>query len=291
LPVSIGDPERQGVVDSFFDRHASYWQDVYRADEVQGLVYRRRMETVLEWVDALNLPASASVLEVGCGAGLLSLELADRGLDVIATDSSPEMVELVGRLARERSTNNLDVRRADAHSLPFEAGQFRLVVALGLLPWVHDPGRAVREMARVLAPRGCLIVTADNRARLNFILEPRENPLLTPVRLARRTLRRRLGEPDGGPPSYRHLPSEIDRMLESADVSPVRRTTIGFGPFTFLGHRLLPDRWGTVLHGRLENVSADQSTLRRLGWHYIVAGHKAGEPSERDALKLALQES
>jgi ubiquinone/menaquinone biosynthesis C-methylase UbiE len=272
--VSTANPDHQRVVDSYFDREASYWHEVYRDDGLQGLVYRRRMETVLAWIDSLRLAAGAPVLDVGCGAGLLSLALADRGLAVTATDSSQEMVDLVARQALERNAVGVSVQRADAHALPFPASQFQLVVALGLLPWLHDAGVAVREMSRVLAPDGWMIVTADNRSRLNFVLEPRENPLLTPVRLVRGVMRRGSEDTSAGAPSYRHLPAEIDRMLALAHVQPVRRATVGFGPFTFLGRRVLPDASGTALHARLERASADRATLRRLGWHYVVAGRK-----------------
>jgi SAM-dependent methyltransferase len=272
--VSSINPDQQQVVDSYFDREASYWHDVYRDAGLQGLVYRRRMETVLEWIDALRLQAGTRVLDAGCGAGLLSLALADRGLDVTATDSSQEMVDLVARQARERNAERVSVQRADAHSLPFPAGEFQLVVALGLLPWLHDAGGAVREMSRVLAPGGWMIVTADNRSRLNFVVEPRENPLVAPVRVVRDAIRGGEADDPGSAPSYRHRPAEVDRMLTAAGVAPDRRATVGFGPFTFLGRRVLPDASGTALHGRLERASADRPTLRRLGWHYVVAGRK-----------------
>jgi SAM-dependent methyltransferase len=272
--VSTANPDHQRVVDSYFDREASYWHDVYRDDGLQGLVYRRRMETVLEWIDSLRLAAGVPVLDVGCGAGLLSLALADRGLDVTATDSSQEMVDLVARQARERSAGRVSVQRADAHALPFPGGEFQLVVALGLLPWLHDAGGAVREMSRVLAPGGWMIVTADNRSRLNFVVEPRENPLMTRVRAVRDAIRGREADDPASAPSYRHLPAEVDRMLTAADVAPARRATVGFGPFTFFGRRVLPDASGTALHGRLERAGADRPTLRRLGWHYVVAGRR-----------------
>lgn len=274
--MSTARPDHQGVVDSYFDREASYWNDVYRDAGLQGLVYRRRMETVLDWIGALRLPAGTPVLDAGCGAGLLSLALAERGLAVTATDSSQEMVDLVARQARERGTPGVSVQRADAHALPFADGEFQLVTALGLIPWLHDAAGAVRELARVLAPGGWMIVTADNRSRLNFVLEPRENPLLTPVRLVRDVIRGGVEDTSASAPSYRHLPSEVDRMLTAADVRAVRRATVGFGPFTFLGRRVLPDSSGTTLHARLERASADRTTLRRLGWHYVVAGHKTG---------------
>jgi len=72
--------EPQVAVDEHFDRRSDYWRDVYGGDSAESLAYRERMETALAWVDQLNLPAGASALDVGCGAGLMTVELAARGM-------------------------------------------------------------------------------------------------------------------------------------------------------------------------------------------------------------------
>jgi hypothetical protein len=129
-------------------------------------------------------------------------------------------------------------------------------------------------MARVLGPGGSMIVTADNRVRLNMFVEPRESPLLTPVRLAYRAVTRHARERKGGAFSDRHRPSQIDRMLADAGVTPVRRTTVGYGPFTFMGRPLLSPGTATSLDRRLEAASRHRPALRRVGWYYVVAGRK-----------------
>lgn len=278
MPVSAEPPPQQHVVDRFFDGAAGYWNDVYGYADLQGHVYRRRMEVALGWIDELGLAPGASVLEVGCGAGLMSIELGRRGLAVTGVDSSPEMVALLERRATDADVGaDVRARQADVHRLPFATGEFQLVVGLGVLPWLHEPGGAVREMARVLAPGGSAILTADNRARLNLLVEPRESPLLDPARVVYRAVKRRVRRrrrPDGGATAYRHLPREIDRMLIAADLRPVRRTTVGFGPFMFMGRQLLPDKAGRGTHDRLERASRRRPSLRRTGWHYVVEARK-----------------
>lgn len=268
--------DRQALVDSYFDQQAAYWREVYERPGVEGMVYRRRMETAARWAQELELPAGTAALEVGCGAGFLTVELARAGLSVIATDSSPEMVELASRQIAEAGLGeSAQVQEADVHRLPFGDGQFGLVVALGLLPWLHDASGGVAELARVLAPGGWMILTADNRARLNSLIEPRDHPLLTPLKLARRKLARPTESPQASAPSYLHRPAQVDAMLASAGVRPVRRTTIGFGPFTILGRRLLPERLGAAFYLRLQAAARHSSALRRTGWHYLVAARKS----------------
>jgi SAM-dependent methyltransferase len=263
-------------VERYFDAAAEYWREIYEQSDLQGVIYRRRMETAVHWARELPLAPGSKVLDAGCGAGLLSIELARAGFTVTGTDSSPEMVGLARRAVDELGlAGRIQVQRADVHRLPFSAGEFELAVGLGLLPWLIDPGTAVAELARTLVPGGWMILTADNRRRLNSLIEPRESPVLRPLKLARRRWRAGTGRLPTGAQSRRDLPREVDAMLVTAGVQPVRRATVGYGPFTIMGRRLLPDRAATRVHERLARASEGHPRLRGTGWHYIVQGRKA----------------
>lgn len=265
----------QDEVDRYFDDASEYWHSVYGQPGVQGTVYRRRLATAASWIEELDLETGAHALEAGCGAGWMTVALARTGLRVVATDSSEEMVSLCRRrVAQDCPEAEVTVQRADAHELPFESEQFELAVGIGLLPWLHDPQEAIAELVRVLRPGGWLILTADNRRRLNRVVEPRENPLLAPLKQARRRLRESAGWVPPTAQSFRHAPDEIDAMLRRAGVTPRRRTAVGFGPFTFLGHPALSDSLGSALDRRLERFAGESGRLRLRGWHYIVAGSK-----------------
>ncbi len=270
-----GDPLN---VERYFDAVSDYWREVYDDPGVQGLIYRERMHTALRWIDELELTPECAALDVGCGAGLMAVELARRGIHVTATDSSRRMVSAAPRQAgRAGLPDRIRTVEADAHSLPFPSETFDLVVALGLLPWVADPPRTLAEMGRVLRPGGWLIVTADNRARLNLVLEPRENPVLWPLKLGLRAYRRATGQARNRTPSRRHLPGDVQRMLARAGLATARQATVGFGPFTFLGRPVLSEPMALRVHGSLRRASHRITGLRRLGWHYIAAARKPGQ--------------
>ncbi len=267
-------PNEQEPVDRFFDAAAGYWYDVYGRKDLQGRIYRERLGAVADWTRALALTPGAAVLDAGCGAGLMTIELAGGGFTVTGTDSSAEMVRSTRRLAAERGlADRITVTEADAHRLPFPDGAFELVVALGLLPWLHDAQGGVTELARVLAPGGWLILTADNRLRLNRMLEPRENPLLSGLRPLKRALRPP-PDPSEGAQAHRHGPQEVDAMLARAGLTVGRRATIGYGPFTILGRPALPDEAGTWLHTRLDGLAGRHPRLRSSGWHYLVQSRR-----------------
>src|SRR5438309_1240596 len=96
-----GDRPRTGVqgegaqeqVNAHFDSSASYWDGVYRGEDLQGIIYQQRQSAVLDYVDEAHAGGDAAVLEIGCGAGHLTMQLADRGLRIDAVDASPAMVD------------------------------------------------------------------------------------------------------------------------------------------------------------------------------------------------------
>jgi SAM-dependent methyltransferase len=269
----------RGKVKWYFETDASYWRDVYGESGTQAEVFRDRHAGALDWIAELGPARGASALEVGCGAAYLAVELVRRGMRVEAIDNSPAMVELARRTAAEAGVaDDLHVAIGDVHHLSFPDESFDLVVAIAVLPWIARVPPAVAEMARVLRPGGHLIITADNRDRLNTILDPRYNLVLAPLRvslggaLARLGLRRASPYPSA---TY-HGRGFIDRSLAAAGLDKVKGRTIGFGPFTFFGRGLTSARLGTSLHHRLQRL-ADRGApvLSATGAHYLVLARKA----------------
>jgi demethylmenaquinone methyltransferase/2-methoxy-6-polyprenyl-1,4-benzoquinol methylase len=100
---------------------------------------------------ALGLRAGDRCLDVACGTGVSTEELARSGATVIGIDRSPGMVSQGGG-------RSVDIRVGDALSLPFEAHAFDAVTIMFGLRNVVDPVAALREMARVTRPGGRLVV-------------------------------------------------------------------------------------------------------------------------------------
>jgi ubiquinone/menaquinone biosynthesis C-methylase UbiE len=278
------DAETQELVDGQFGASASFWADIYEGKDVYAVIHQRRRATAVAWIEELQLPAGSRILEVGCGAGLTAVELARRDFEVDATDTVPEMIELTRRHGEQANVGaRLRPGLKDVHALDFEGEAFDTVVALGVIPWLHSPQTALLEIARVLKPGGHLIVNADNAGRLTDLVDPRYNPALTPLREAFKRLLRRMGvrRMGHGAPSRRHSLREFEQLLLSAGLHTVKGCTLGFGPFTFFGYRLLPARLELRLHHWLQlRVDQGMPGIRSAGAQYLVlARNAANEPS------------
>jgi ubiquinone/menaquinone biosynthesis C-methylase UbiE len=253
--------DRQRRVDEHFAAHARYWKELYEEATLFGRIHQLRRELTLRWIAELALPPQARVLELGCGAGVLAVDLAQRGLVVDAVDVNTAMIELARREVETAHVGDrVRLGVADAHRLPFPDGAFDLVVALGVIPFLHSPAQGLREVRRVLRPGGHALFSNDNRRRLDHLLDPRLSPPLQPLQRAVRAVLVRLGRrPAQKPPAP--LPvtfntiRDVRRWLGDAGLVEVRCLSIGFGPFAILGRPLLSERRSIRVHDALQRLA------------------------------------
>lgn len=283
MQTTAWQPDRyQEQVNAHFKASASYWKEVYETPGVLPEICRRRHSTALTWIAQLPPRAVARVLEIGCGAGLLSIALARAGYLVEAIDPEPTMVELAQQHAtRDGVDSRLTVTSGDAHGLSFEAERFDLVVALGVMPWLHSEPVALSEMRRVLRPGGYLLLTANNEYGLPRLLDPLSTPLLAPVRWVVKQMLYALGirkHVTDQLPVKRHSPAEIDRMLEDCGLAKLGSTTLGYGPLTLCGWRCFSEAASIRINRQLQRL-ADLGIvpLCVIGSQYVVLATKPGE--------------
>jgi ubiquinone/menaquinone biosynthesis C-methylase UbiE len=262
------------VVSGLFSDTSSYWDSVYGDGGVKGEIYSARQSRVVRWVVELA-GSGASVIEIGTGAGHLAVDLATRGFDVLAVDASEGMLE---RTRKNAVQAGLDGRvrtlRADALDIPIADASFDVAVAVGLLPWVEDPRRALREMARLVRPGGYVLVTTDNRYGISRLLDPAWHPN---ARAAIRRFRRRLGQSprrwNPGPVGYSW--TKTRSLLASQGLRVIDRAGVGFGPFTFMFKQVMPESIGLALERNLQSLcDRPSSPLWRVSLFHAVASQK-----------------
>lgn len=137
------------VVRREFTRQA----DAYAANP--SVANPERVERLLRAVDP---PPEARVLDVAAGPGYAAMGFAARCREVVALDLTEAPLALAARMSAERGLANVRFMTGDAAQLPFADDSFDVVICCLALHHMQDPGRVVREMARVCRAGGRLAV-------------------------------------------------------------------------------------------------------------------------------------
>jgi len=109
-------------------------------------------------VDAARPGPDDKVLDVACGGGIVVCAFAPHVRQATGIDVTPAMLDQARALATEKGLTNVDWRQGDVSSLPFGDGSFTIAVTRFSVHHFHDPVAVLREMARVCAPGGHIVV-------------------------------------------------------------------------------------------------------------------------------------
>ena len=148
--------------------HIRNWPSEYHLSRARSLLLR-----------GFQIPASATVLEVGCGAGAITRYLGECCSRVVAVEGSPTRAALARVRCRELS--NVSVVCAPFEELEF-AAKFDVVVCVGVLEYAATFGRGndpyeqlLSRFSALLAERGSLLLAIENQLGLKYFAGARED--------------------------------------------------------------------------------------------------------------------
>lgn len=147
------DPVKQQVA-AHWDRRAAHF-DADFGHSIATAAERAAWDRILDLVVPVGSPLDA--LDVGCGTGFLSLELAARGHRATGVDLAPAML---AEARKKAAAQGLAARfeEADAENLPYPAASFDLVISRHVLWTLPHPQAAIADWIRVLRPGGRLAI-------------------------------------------------------------------------------------------------------------------------------------
>jgi ubiquinone/menaquinone biosynthesis C-methylase UbiE len=147
------DPVKQQVTAHWDRRAAHFDEDFGHSIATQG--ERAAWDRILDLV--LPNGRTLDALDVGCGTGFLSLELAARGHRIVGVDLAPSMLALARQKAAAQG-RSVRFEEADAENLPFRPASFDLVISRHVLWTLPHPEAAIDDWQRVLRPGGRLAI-------------------------------------------------------------------------------------------------------------------------------------
>ncbi len=168
------DPVKQQVA-AHWDRRAAHFDEDF-GHSIRTAAERAAWDRILDLI--LPTADTLEALDIGCGTGFLSLELAIRGHRVTGVDFAPSMIARAQKKAAERQAV-IHYEEADAELLPFAVASFDIAISRHLLWTLPHPEQAIDEWIRVLRPGGRLIVV-DSKADVSSSPEPLDNARRSP---------------------------------------------------------------------------------------------------------------
>jgi len=156
------------INNEFYGELGSRW---YEAQDDPVALLRAENKTKLPWIIQRlknhNVISGSAILDIGCGAGLATNPLAQRGYKVTGLDLAKGALE---EARRRDQTQSVKYVEGNAYKLPFADEQFDAVMSLDFLEHVDEPSRVVAEASRVLKPGGVFFYHTFSKNWLAYLV-------------------------------------------------------------------------------------------------------------------------
>lgn len=222
---------------------------------VQGQLWGAAAQDWADLQEPLHLPVWEAMLnaaqvgpgtrlfDAGCGAGGTSILAAQRGAHVSGLDASEALITI----ARERIPQG-DFRVGDLEALPYGERAFDAVIAALSVQYAADPIAALRELKRVCAPNGCLVISTwglPEQCEQRLILKAVRDSMPSP--------------PTGGGPFALSAAGALESLVEQAGWKVTRSSEVDC-PFEYpnLETHWQAQRSAGPLQAALRTVSEEQ---------------------------------
>lgn len=145
-------------VRQFYDQETQkYIQERYAGNTCEHFAYQSRKAIVLEILSNLK----GSILDVGCGPAIYSLDLISKGFLTVSVDLSYEMLKTAKQLM-DVNGESINWVNSELEKLPFNKDVFDNVLAIGVLAYASNAEYAIQELCRVIKLNGFMVIQCSN---------------------------------------------------------------------------------------------------------------------------------
>lgn len=144
---------RQQTERNFWEKQATKYDKRMKSFSLE---YQRTVERVIEYIHEDSV-----VLDVACGTGIVSLEIAQYVDKIEAIDISPSMIEVAQQKAKQHKIENISFNVADAYRLKYPNKYFDIVLLVNILHVIKNPEIVLKEAKRLLKDDGILLISVE----------------------------------------------------------------------------------------------------------------------------------
>jgi SAM-dependent methyltransferase len=156
----LKDERAEQAVQKHYSSQVKTWIDEYQ--DPKGYPFSRiRLARIRKYLETQNVKRR-SILDVGCGVGIPSQELAEPGGEIVGFDLAPELLDYARDRAAEKGLRAEYRVGSVTEKAAYPDRQFELVLALGVFQHVTDDNAALSLMKGCLEPEGLMVLSFRN---------------------------------------------------------------------------------------------------------------------------------
>lgn len=146
--------------EKFWDRIASKFDRI----EEKDIAYKIFIEKAREYLNADD-----TILDFGCGTGLICSEIAENVRIIHAIDISTKMIEISKKKASVRKIQNIDFARTTIFDDKFKVGSFDAIIAFNIFHLLEEPQKYFERINQILKPGGIIISSTPCMSEAPFL--------------------------------------------------------------------------------------------------------------------------
>jgi 2-polyprenyl-3-methyl-5-hydroxy-6-metoxy-1,4-benzoquinol methylase len=266
----------------YFHHQADQYAERYVVPATGDVLWGRH-RALLQMLHNTGLPAGSKIIDLGCGPGLLSLDLARQGYCGVGLDAAAAMVRRCRLQAGAAGIAHFwQYGVGDIEAIPFKAGLFDAAICAGAIEYLPNDERFVSEVARVLKPSGRFLLCVTNKFgytvslySLLYALKKLPGTIAAASFLRRHLVGGTHGAMDFGFLPRKHRPGEIRKLLAQngfrVEEDRYLQFTLLPSPFSALLSKL-----NLGLDEKLDGLN--RTPLRVIGSCYILSSRKDKNP-------------
>jgi ubiquinone/menaquinone biosynthesis C-methylase UbiE len=127
-------------------------------------ILQYRHNYILKRIAELNLPENVKILDIGCGPGQMIADLMQKRYELWGIDISEQMIDIAKRkCAINKPDSAVHFAVGNIEGLEFEDNFFDVIICSGVVEYLKDDSRWIKELLRVLKPGGVLLINITNK--------------------------------------------------------------------------------------------------------------------------------